>query len=59
MRTAEVEKRYMTDDSICVGIEWEGVSSNQPLPSEEVRCENVQNSGLDEIVSDKQTLPRN
>ena len=43
----------MADDPIVVGVEREGVSGNQPLPSKEVRCEDVQNPGLCGAVSDK------
>jgi len=58
IRVTGVEKYYVADDSIAVGVEWEGPSSNHSLPLKEVRCENVQNSGLDWAVSDKWALPR-
>lgn len=36
----------MTDNSIIVGVEWEGKPGNHSLSFEEVRCENVENTGL-------------
>lgn len=41
-----VERHYVADDSIAVGVEWEGVSGNQSLSAKEVRCEDMQNPTL-------------
>ena len=43
---AGVKSNYVIDNSIAVGVEWKGISSNQSLPSKEVRCEYVHNPGL-------------
>jgi hypothetical protein len=56
--TAGVGKDYVADNSIVVGVEWEGVPSNQSLPPKEVGCKDVQNPGLRGTISDKQALPR-
>ena len=48
----------MADDSIVVGVEWEGEPCDHPLPLEEVRCKNVQKAGLRETISEKETPSR-
>ena len=36
-----VGKHYVADNPIVVGVEWEGVPSNQSLPAKQVGCEDV------------------